>query len=170
MDLQQILHFHLRKWADVTISALPVPLNDASTFGVIQVHEKQRVTGFKEKSKRPKPIPGRPNEAFASMGNYLFNKDALLQMLYDEAANVESAHYFGKDILPRVFNKSRVFAYDFRKNRIPSITRKEIGYWRDVGTIKVFSEANMGLRNIKHEFNLYNKNWPIKNPSFSNKA
>ena len=166
MDLQQMIDFHVRKRADVTISALPVPLKDASSLGVIQVQEKQRVTGFKEKPKRPKPIPGRPDEAFASMGNYLFNKAVLIELLYEDAADVESSHDFGKDILPRIFNKSRVFAYNFRRNRIPGITKKEIGYWRDVGTIRSFWEANMDLRNIKPEFNLYNKNWPIKTASY----
>ena len=166
MDLQQMIDFHVRKRADVTISALPVPLKEASSFGVIQVQEKQRVTGFKEKPKRPKPIPGRPNEAFASMGNYLFNKAVLIELLYEDAADVESSHDFGKDILPRIFNKSRVFAYDFRRNHIPGLTKKEIGYWRDVGTIKAFWEANMDLRNVKPEFNLYNKKWPIKTANY----
>ena len=166
MDLQQMIDFHVRKRADVTISALPVPLKNASSLGVIQVQEKQRVTGFKEKPKRPKPIPGRPNEAFASMGNHLFNKAVLIELLYEDAADVESSHDFGKDILPRIFNKSRVFAYDFRRNHISGLTKKEIGYWRDVGTIKAFWEANMDLRNVKPEFNLYNKKWPIKTANY----
>ena len=166
MDLQQMIDFHIRKRADVTISALPVPLKEASSFGVIQVQEKQRVTGFKEKPKRPKPIPGRSDEAFASMGNYLFNKDVLIELLYEDAADVVSSHDFGKDILPRIFNKSRVFAYDFRRNHIPGLTKKEIGYWRDVGTIKAFWEANMDLRSVKPEFNLYNKKWPVRTASY----
>ena len=166
MDLQQMVDFHIRKRADVTISALPVPLKEASSFGVIQVQEKQRVTGFKEKPKRPKPIPRRSDEAFASMGNYLFNKDVLIELLYEDAADVESSHDFGKDILPRIFNKSRVFAYDFRRNHIPGLTKKEIGYWRDVGTIKAFWEANMDLRSVKPEFNLYNKKWPVRTASY----
>ena len=166
MDLQQMIDFHIRKRADVTISGLPVPLKEASSFGVIQVQEKQRVTGFKEKPKRPKPIPGRSDEAFASMGNYLFNKAVLIELLYEDAADVESSHDFGKDILPRIFNKSRVFAYDFRRNHISGLTKKEIGYWRDVGTIKAFWEANMDLRNVKPEFNLYNKKWPIKTANY----
>ena len=166
MDLQQMIDFHIRKRADVTISGLPVPLKEASSFGVIQVQEKQRVTGFKEKPKRPKPIPGRSDEAFASMGNYLFNKDVLIELLYEDAADVGSSHDFGKDILPRIFNKSRVFAYDFRRNHIPGLTKKEIGYWRDVGTIKAFWEANMDLRSVKPEFNLYNKKWPVRTASY----
>jgi glucose-1-phosphate adenylyltransferase len=166
MDLQQMIDFHIRKRADVTISALPVSLKEATSFGVIQVQEKQRVTGFQEKPKIPKSIPGKPDEAFASMGNYLFNKEVLIEMLYNDAKRLESSHDFGKDILPRIFKDSRVFAYDFRRNRIPGITRKEIGYWRDVGTIQSFWEANMDLRNIQPEFNLYNKNWPIKTASY----
>ena len=166
MDLQQMIDFHIRKRADVTISGLPVPLKEASSFGVIQVQEKQRVTGFKEKPKRPKPIPGRSDEAFASMGNYLFNKDVLIELLYEDATDVGSSHDFGKDILPRIFNKSRVFAYDFRRNHIPGLTKKEIGYWRDVGTIKAFWEANMDLRSVKPEFNLYNKKWPVRTASY----
>ena len=166
MDLQQMIDFHIRKRADVTISGLPVPLKEASSFGVIQVQEKQRVTGFKEKPKRPKPIPGRSDEAFASIGNYLFNKAVLIELLYEDAADVESSHDFGKDILPRIFNKSRVFAYDFRRNHIPGLTKKEIGYWRDVGTIKAFWEANMDLRSVKPEFNLYNKKWPVRTASY----
>ena len=166
MDLQQMIDFHIRKRADVTISGLPVPLKEASSFGVIQVQEKQRVTGFKEKPKRPKPIPGRSDEAFASMGNYLFNKAVLIELLYEDAADVGSSHDFGKDILPRIFNKSRVFAYDFRRNHIPGLTKKEIGYWRDVGTIKAFWEANMDLRSVKPEFNLYNKKWPVRTASY----
>lgn len=125
MDLQQMIDFHVRKRADVTISTLPVPVKEASSFGVIQVQEKQRVAGFKEKPKRPKPIPGKPGLAFASMGNYLFNKDTLIELLYEDAADVESSHDFGKDILPRIFNTSRVFAYDFNRNRIYPASQKK---------------------------------------------
>lgn len=166
MDLQQMIEFHMKKKADVTVSALPVPIQEASSFGVIQVQEKYRIIGFSEKPKRPKPIPGRDQEAFASMGNYLFNKEFLINILHDDAKNEDSSHDFGKDILPKIFKKSRVYAYDFRRNRIPELTKKEIGYWRDVGTIKAFWEANMDLRSVAPEFNLYNKNWPIRTASY----
>ena len=96
------------------------------------------------------------------MGNYLFNKAVLIELLYEDAADVESSHDFGKDILPRIFNKSRVFAYDFRRNHIPGLTKKEIGYWRDVGTIKAFWEANMDLRNVKPELTFIIKSGPSK--------
>ena len=166
MDLQQMIDFHVKKKADVTVSAIPVPIKDATAFGVIQVQEKYRIIGFQEKPKRPKPIPGREKEAFASMGNYLFNKDFLIDILYKDAKDKNSSHDFGKDILPKIFNKSRVYAYDFRRNRIPGISKKEIGYWRDVGTIKAFWEANMDLRSVKPDFNLYNKKWPIRTASY----
>ena len=166
MDLQQMIEFHVRKKADVTVSALPVPIEDAKSFGVIQVQEKYRIIGFQEKPKRPKPIPGRETEAFASMGNYIFNKDFLIDILYKDAEDKNSSHDFGKDILPKIFNTSRVYAYNFRRNRIPELTKKEIGYWRDVGTIKAFWEANMDLRSVNPEFNLYNKNWPIRTASY----
>jgi glucose-1-phosphate adenylyltransferase len=166
MDLQQMIDFHVKKKADVTVSAIPVPIEDAKSFGVIQVQEKFRIIGFQEKPKRPKPIPGREKEAFASMGNYLFNKDFLIDILYKDAEDKNSSHDFGKDILPKIFKTSRVYAYDFRRNRIPGISKKEIGYWRDVGTIKAFWEANMDLRSVKPDFNLYNKKWPIRTASY----
>jgi glucose-1-phosphate adenylyltransferase len=166
MDLQQMIDFHVKKKADVTVSAIPVPIEDAKSFGVIQVQEKYRIIGFQEKPKRPKPIPGRETQAFASMGNYLFNKDFMIDILYKDAKDKNSSHDFGKDILPKIFNTSRVYAYDFRRNRIPGISKKEIGYWRDVGTIKAFWEANMDLRSVKPDFNLYNKKWPIRTASY----
>ena len=166
MDLQQMIDFHVKKKADVTVSAIPVPIEDAKSFGVIQVQEKFRIIGFQEKPKRPKPIPGREKEAFASMGNYLFNKDFMIDILYKDAEDKNSSHDFGKDILPKIFKTSRVYAYDFRRNRIPGISKKEIGYWRDVGTIKAFWEANMDLRSVKPDFNLYNKKWPIRTASY----
>ncbi len=162
MDIQQMIDFHRRKKADITVSALPVPVGESSSFGIIEVDSKQAVVGFQEKPSRPKPIPNRPGEAFASMGNYVFNTDFLIRILHEDAAREKSSHDFGKDILPRIIKSNRMFAYDFRSNRVPGVTRKEIGYWRDVGTIQSFWEANMDLRNVKPEFNLYSPGWPIK--------
>lgn len=162
MDLQQMISFHLKKKADVTVAAIPVPLREATAFGVIKVADKHRITGFQEKPARPKPIPGRPGEAYASMGNYIFNANFLVKILYEDAARESSSHDFGKDILPRIYKSSRVFAYDFRTNRIPGANANEVGFWKDVGTINSFWEANMDLRNIKPTFNLYNTQWPIR--------
>jgi glucose-1-phosphate adenylyltransferase len=162
MDLQQMISFHLKKKADVTVAAIPVPLREATAFGVIKVADKHRITGFQEKPARPKPIPGRPGEAYASMGNYIFNANFLVKILYEDAARESSSHDFGKDILPRIYKSNRVFAYDFRTNRIPGANANEVGFWKDVGTINSFWEANMDLRNIKPTFNLYNPQWPIR--------
>jgi glucose-1-phosphate adenylyltransferase len=162
MDLQQMISFHLKKKADVTVAAIPVPLREATAFGVIKVADKHRITGFQEKPARPKPIPGRPGEAYASMGNYIFNANFLVKILYEDAARESSSHDFGKDILPRIYKSNRVFAYDFRTNRIPGANANEVGFWKDVGTINSFWEANMDLRNIKPTFNLYNTQWPIR--------
>jgi glucose-1-phosphate adenylyltransferase len=162
MDIRQMVAFHLKNNASMTVSALPVSIEEARSFGVIQVDADQRIIGFQEKPEQPRPIPGRLDEAYASMGNYIFNTDFMLDALYEDAADENSSHDFGKDILPRVFSEERVFAYDFRSNHIPGSSSQEVGAWRDVGTIKAFWEANMDLRNVKPMFNLYNGKWPIK--------
>lgn len=166
MNIQQIIDFHVEKKADMTVSVIPVKLEDAKLFGIIEVDANFRITGFQEKPDHPRPIPGRPNEALASMGNYIFSTDFLIKTLYANAKDKTSSHDFGKDILPKVYQTANVFAYDFGTNRVPGILEEEIGYWRDVGTIKAFWEANMDLRNIKPTFNLYNRKWPIKTLSF----
>jgi glucose-1-phosphate adenylyltransferase len=162
MDIRQMVNFHIKNNASMTVSSLPVSVEEARSFGVIQVDSDQRIIGFQEKPEQPRPIPGRDDEAYASMGNYIFNADFMLDALYEDAADEDSTHDFGKDILPRVFNEERVFAYDFRSNQIPGSSSQEVGAWRDVGTIKAFWEANMDLRNVKPMFNLYNGKWPIK--------
>lgn len=166
MDIRQMVDFHIQNNADMTVSALPVPLDDAKEFGVIQVETDQRVIGFQEKSPEPKHIPGRPDEAYASMGNYIFSTDFLINNLYEDAAEESSSHDFGKDILPKVFTKDRVFAYDFRTNIIPGSFSQEVGAWKDVGTIRAFWEANMDLRNVNPVFNLYNNRWPIRTTQY----
>ncbi len=162
MDIRQMVNFHTENNASMTVSALPVSIEEARSFGVIQVDSEGRIIGFQEKPEHPRSIPDRPNEAYASMGNYIFNTDFMLDALYEDAADKSSSHDFGKDILPRVFPDERVFAYDFRSNLIPGSSSQEVGAWRDVGTIKAFWEANMDLRNVKPMFNLYNGRWPIK--------
>ncbi len=165
MDIRQMVSFHKKNQAKITVSAIPVPLDQATEFGVIQVDEKGRIIGFQEKPKDPIPIPGRPDMAYASMGNYIFEKEFLLQVLHEDAEDPNSSHDFGKDILPKLYDTYPLYAYDFAQNRVPGITEEEIGYWRDVGTIQSFWEANMDLRNVKPIFNLYNRKWPIKTVS-----
>ncbi len=162
MDIRQMIDFHIKNNAQMTVSALPVRVEEARDFGVIQVDSGQRIIGFQEKPAQPQPIPGRPEEAYASMGNYIFNTEFMVNALYEDAADENSSHDFGKDILPRVYPNDQVFAYDFRTNLIPGSSSQEVGAWRDVGTIKAFWEANMDLRNVKPMFNLYNGRWPIR--------
>lgn len=165
MDIQQMVDFHQDRQAKVTISAIPVPLKEARQFGVIQVDPAGRIIGFQEKPEKPVPIPGRPDMAFASMGNYIFDVDFLIEALFNDAANPSSTHDFGKDILPSLYDRHPLYAYDFAQNKVPGITREEIGYWRDVGTIHSFWETNMDLRNVKPVFNLYNRKWPVMSVS-----
>ncbi len=165
MDIRQMVSFHNDNQAKITVSAIPVPLDQATEFGVIQVDEKGRIIGFQEKPKDPIPIPGRPGMAYASMGNYIFDKEFLVRVLHEDAKRPNSSHDFGKDILPRLYKTYPLYAYDFAQNRVPGITEEEVGYWRDVGTIQSFWEANMDLRNVKPIFNLYNRKWPIKTVS-----
>ena len=165
MDIRKMIDFHLDKKADVTISAIPFPAQIANDLGVIEVDPSARVIGFQEKPENPKPIPGKPDQAFVSMGNYIFNKKFLTETLLSDAENPESSHDFGKDILPKVYQNHQVYAYDFSGNRVPGTPPEDTVYWRDVGTIKNFWEANMDLRNIKPAFNLYNRKWPFKSAS-----
>ncbi|MBN1231935.1 MAG: glucose-1-phosphate adenylyltransferase [Candidatus Coatesbacteria bacterium] len=163
MDIQQMLDFHISKDADLTISAIPRKLEEASSFGVIQTNRDDNIVGFQEKPKNPTPIPSRIDMAYISMGNYLFNKEILVRMLRDDEANKDSSHDFGNDIIPMMVKEGhRVFAYDFTKNEIPNMTEQERGYWRDVGTIDAYYSANMDLRSVSPVFNLYNAKWPIR--------
>ena len=166
MDIQQMVDFHVENLAEVTISAIPVPVEEAQHFGIIQVDPNDRVIGFQEKPQDPQPIPGQPDKAYASMGNYLFNAKFLTDILHEDAGKKESSHDFGKDILPSLFEEQTAYAYNFAGNRVPGSTENEIGYWRDVGTIGSYWEANMDLRNIQPTFNLYNRQWPIRTSSF----
>jgi glucose-1-phosphate adenylyltransferase len=161
MDVSQMVNFHLEKRADITIAALPVPRDEARGFGIIQVDGEGKVRGFQEKPARPSAIPGQPGLSFASMGNYLFSAPALVGIL--EGTGRQRAWVdFGKDILPRVFKKLRVFAYDFNRNFIPGMRKGEQNsYWRDVGTVESYFQANMELKSVTPPLNLYNHHWPI---------
>jgi len=161
MDVGQMVDFHLDKRADVTIAALPVPRAEARGFGIIRVDRDWRVQGFQEKPPRPSPMPGNPGHALASMGNYLFSTSALEGILQGSARNRDWMD-FGRDILPRVFKKMRVFVYDFNRNVIPGMKKGEQNsYWRDVGTIESYYQATMELKSVSPPLNLYNSHWPI---------
>jgi len=165
MDIRQMIDFHIKNKADVTVSALPVPLEEASQFGIIQADKKGRIQGFQEKPKNPIPMPNDPTKALISMGNYIFNTDFLIDVL-EEDAKEDTEHDFGKSILPSIYKTSRLFVYDFMTNNVPGASEIERGYWRDVGTIKTYWETNMDLRRIDSTFNLYNSKWPIRTASY----
>lgn len=162
MDIGQMVEFHLEKKADVTVAAIPVPIEEASSFGIIEVDEDHRILGFEEKPRYPKPIPQQLFLAYSSMGNYLFNTDILIKALKEDAQQV-SEHDFGKNIIPGLFPKSKVFAYNFLTNEVPGFKDyEEKGYWRDVGSIQAYWLAHMDLLGTTPSFNLNNPKWPIR--------
>ena len=168
MDVRQMVDFHIINSADVTVAAISFPIVSASQLGIIDVDEDGLIVGFQEKPERPHPIPGRPDEVLASMGNYLFKTEVLMDELTEDALRKETRHDFGKDLIPLLYQKRKVFAYDFKQNRIPGEENlKETGYWRDIGTIDSYYQANMDLRAIKPSFNLYNPRWPIKTTGYT---
>lgn len=161
MDVRQMLRYHVAKKAEMTISAIPKPLDVASSFGVIEVDADWRVIGFEEKPKHPKPIPNRHGMALCSMGNYVFDRDVLVDWLEEDAAK-DTAHDFGKNIIPSKYANGRVYAYDFSSNAVPGMEEKERGYWRDVGTLDEYFSASMDLVEVSPVFSLYNRQWPIR--------
>ncbi len=169
MDVTQMYQFHKRKRAHLTISAIPVPLEQASRFGVIRVDKDMRVVGFQEKPENPEPMPGRPDRALVSMGNYVFRRDHLVEAVAIDAGDKNSTHDFGKDVIPRMVAEGRkVFAYDFFKNRVPGQPRRARGYWVDVGTIDAYWDASMDLVSVNPVFNLHNRKWPIYSLNLDN--
>jgi glucose-1-phosphate adenylyltransferase len=162
MDIRQMLHFHLERQADVSVATLPVPVSAAQGFGIVEVDRNSRIVGFEEKPSTPKSMPGHPDRALSSMGNYLFNTEALLKVL-EEDARTDGSHDFGRDILPRLLQSDRVMAYNFQDNEIPAVAYyEEQGYWRDVGTIKAYWQANMDLLGDTPLCDLRNEEWPIR--------
>lgn len=156
MDYGEMLAKHVEHKADVTVGCINVPLEDASAFGVMGVDENLRITSFEEKPDNPVPLPGKPDEALCSMGIYVFNTDLLFELLIRDADIPNSNHDFGKDIIPHAIEKYRVFSYPFTDSK--SGIQK---YWRDVGTVDAFWEANLELIGITPELNLYDEEWPI---------
>jgi glucose-1-phosphate adenylyltransferase len=161
MDIAEMIAFHHEKNADVTISALPMAIEKVKGFGVIEANKTGRVTGFEEKPKTPKPMPGDPTRAFISMGNYIFNR-ALLEEILVEDSKRDTAHDFGKSIIPLLFEKKRVFAYNFENGVVPGLKPYEDkGYWRDVGNLESYWSSHMDLLGSKPALDLSNDDWPI---------
>jgi glucose-1-phosphate adenylyltransferase len=171
MDIRQMVDFHLARKAQITVAALPVPLAAASSFGIIEANDEDRIVGFDEKPKRPKPMPGDPTRAYVSMGNYLFAADALEEVLNQDSMNKGGSHDFGRDIIPRIVGEHRVVAYNFLNNEIPDLQDyEEHGYWRDVGTIDAYWQAHMDLLGEQPRFDLRNVAWPIMTDSYNGPA
>jgi glucose-1-phosphate adenylyltransferase len=148
------------------VAAIPVERKFAADFGVIEVAEDGRILAFHEKRPDAPTIPGDNDRVFASMGNYVFSTRTLLKLLHEDAGETESAHDFGRDILPKLAGKSAIYAYDFQTNRIAGEPPDAAPYWRDVGTIEAYYEANMDLRAVKPALNLYNRAWPVRSVSY----
>ncbi len=161
MDVNQMLQEHLANEADLTIATIPVPLDEAHHFGIVEVDADWRVTGFVEKPKSgAKTIPGRPDMVLASMGNYIFTSPVMIDTLQRNALR-DSAHDFGKEIIPDMFPRMKVNAYDFAQNTIAGEEGHNRGYWRDVGTIDSYFAACLDLVSVTPAFNLYNSEWPM---------
>jgi len=156
MDYRELIEFHDEKKADITVPCIEVPIKEANRFGVIGIDNEQVIVDFNEKPANPKPIPSNPEMALVSMGIYLFNTEALVKSIIDDAKK-DTVHDFGRSIIPSVINKDRVFAFMFKDKN-----NKTIKYWRDIGTLDAYWEANMDLVQIDPIFNLYDKGWPIR--------
>jgi glucose-1-phosphate adenylyltransferase len=166
MNIASMMEYHEKKRARVTVAAIPVDKRLASEFGVIETRSDGRIVRFHEKNPDAPTIPGDPERVYASMGNYIFSTHTLLRELQDDAANEKSTHDFGRDILPSLVARSEVFAYNFQSNRIPGEKPEADVYWRDVGTIDAYYEANMDLRSVSPALNLYNREWPLRTTGF----
>jgi glucose-1-phosphate adenylyltransferase len=160
MDVRQMVRFHHENAADVTVAALPVLLENASDFGIIDTDASGRIRGFQEKPKEAKPMPNDPQRAYASMGNYLFRADVLRTALIDAHSRGETD--FGHHVLPRLSKTHRVFAYNFATNEVPGAKPyEEKGYWRDVGTLDTYFDAHLDVLGMEPCFDAFNPQWPI---------
>jgi glucose-1-phosphate adenylyltransferase len=166
MDIGQMIRYHVDQGADITVATIPVPVKEASGFGIVEVDTKNRVTGFVEKPPQPKGMPNDPKMALSSMGNYIFTADVLVRILEDQSLQ-DPSFDFGKSILPDIHKKMKVYAYDFSTNILPGIKAyEEQGYWRDVGTMKAYYDANMDILGPRPKLNLNNRKWYIHSGRF----
>jgi glucose-1-phosphate adenylyltransferase len=157
MDYGNFIRYHQNRKADMTVASVEVDIADASRFGNIEAGDDCRITGFEEKPDSPRAIPGRPQRARVSMGIYVFNRDVLIDMLMKDAAHEDSLHDFAHDVIPYMYPRYNVLIYKFGARR-----GKDENYWRDIGTIDAYWQANMDLAAVTPEFNLYDSNWPIR--------
>jgi glucose-1-phosphate adenylyltransferase len=164
MDVRLMQDAHREKKADVTVCAIPYPREQAANrFGIIQIDDDFRIIGFQEKPPDPAPMPGRPDMALVSMGNYFFEREILVNALREDAANDGSRHDFGANVIPMLVEQGkRVYLYDYSRNNIEGEDPVSSTFWRDVGTIDDYYDANMEVKRVRPVFNLYNRNWPIR--------
>ncbi|MCI0461381.1 MAG: glucose-1-phosphate adenylyltransferase [Gemmataceae bacterium] len=168
MNIRQMVNFHQESGAEATVSCLPVPRASASHFGVVDVDERGKIKRFLEKPDNPPGTPGKPDLSLVSMGNYVFNPGSLRDCLRADAQRKDSSHDFGRDVLPALTQTGVAYAYDFNLNRIPGVfTEEEHAYWRDVGSIEAYYEANLDLKNVQPQLNLFNWKWPIMTARFN---
>jgi glucose-1-phosphate adenylyltransferase len=161
MDIRQMVAFHREREAQVSVAAVSVPLEQASSFGIISTSKSGRVSTFSEKPRDPAHIPGDPTRAYASMGNYLFEPETLERVLREGRRLGETD--FGRDVLPRIASTSRVYAYDLAQNQVPGVQDyEERPYWRDVGTLAALAAAQQDAAGARPRFNLWNRRWPIR--------
>jgi glucose-1-phosphate adenylyltransferase len=162
MDPQQMIDHHVAHGAGVTVAAIPVPRHEASAFGILSVAQDGRtVQEFLEKPADPPAMPGSPEQSYASMGNYVFDTDVLVDALHKDADDDSSRHDMGGNIIPMLVRDGCAQAYDFHLNEVPGASERDAGYWRDVGTLDSYFEAQMDLCAVEPVFNLYNDQWPI---------
>jgi len=166
MNIMSMIEYHVQKAAEVTVAAIPVDRKHAAEFGVIETSGDSRILNFHEKNPEAPTMPGDSDRVYASMGNYVFSTRTLLRLLHDDAAETNSDHDFGRNILPKLAGKSEMYAYDFQTSRIPGEPPDAQPYWRDVGTIDAYYEANMDLRAITPALNLYNREWPVRTTGY----
>lgn len=160
MDYSRMLAQHIQNRADLTVACIDVPIADAREFGVMHVQDDNRIAAFVEKPSDPPPMPGRPDRALANMGVYIFNAPFLIEQLIRDHDDPKSSHDFGKDLIPYCVDRYRTFAHSFAES---CVGQGEGGapYWRDVGTIDAYWQANMDLTKVTPELNLYDEKWPI---------
>jgi glucose-1-phosphate adenylyltransferase len=161
MNPKQMVDQHVDSGAGVTVAGIRVPRKEAFAFGVIDAAADGTVKQFLEKPKDPPGLPDNPDETFASMGNYVFTTEALIEVLKQDALDEDSAHDMGGSIMPMMVEQNGAYVYDFKNNDVPGSEDRDRGYWRDVGTIDAYYDANMDLVAVHPVFNLYNSHWPI---------
>ena len=161
MDPRQMVEQHIETKAAVTVAGIRVPRDEASSFGIIDADEHGKIRAFLEKPEDPPGLPDSADESYASMGNYVFTTEALIESLRSDAGEDESVHDMGGSIIPMLTKDGTARVYDFADNDVPGATDRDRGYWRDVGTIDAYYDANMDLVAVHPIFNLYNRQWPI---------